>query len=114
MFGFKQEELLKYDLNIEDALLLSWFLIKGKNKMLKRKIINNKIFFGIKYEKVLEDLPILKANTKRTIARRFDKLVEKGLISKHIDKKAGNKTYFSPELRIKTLFKKYNEGEVLA
>lgn len=87
IFGFSQEQLVEFDLDIKDAAILRWY-VDFLPKMVT-VINNNKVYNWINYKSIINDLPCLKIDNKRCIARRIDKLVEVGIMEKWIYKKSG-------------------------
>lgn len=91
--GFSQKVLIDYKLDITDALILRWFIdFKDSGKMYV-EMINEKTMYWVKYEKVLEDLPILNMG-KEPLARRFKKLVKAGVLVSFLKKEKGTFTMF--------------------
>lgn len=85
--GFSQIELVKRGLDLQDALILRWFVdFKDTDKMVS-EIIENEKYYWVKYEGLLEDLPILNIK-KDSLRRRFFRLTDIGIL-KHITKKKG-------------------------
>lgn len=80
--GFNQSKLVEFGLDSDDALILRWFVdFKDSNKMTS-KIIDDEKYYWIKYEGILEDLPILRLKTKDALYRRLKKM-DKCQILKH-------------------------------
>ena len=91
VYGFNQEEALKIkkrtvdangkvkDLSLDfiDLVILRWF-IDFYPKMGK-KVFNNEEYAWVRYDKVLEDLPLLNIK-KRAVAQRMQKMSELGVL----------------------------------
>lgn len=97
--GFLQEKLLELDLNDADAHILRWFLDFAACGKMKRFISENEnheknVYYWINYQAVLEELPILRITSTKSIQRAFNKYVELGLLSK-IVRSGGSKGYQS-------------------
>lgn len=83
----QQEKLLQLNLDIKDAFILSYLKDTiGTNSKFISKIVNNEIFYWIKYSSLIEYLPILKIENEKVIARRFAEYENLGLIKRHIHK----------------------------
>ena len=117
IMDFSQAAILKFNLShpeqkldTEDLLLLSWIKIfiantesyrenQNKNKgMWTFDDEEGNRFYNIRYDAILNDLPILAYSSQKSIQRRFDKYVESGLLVKRIINKGrtkGNFTYFN-------------------
>lgn len=84
VMGFSQQGLLDLGLDIEDAILLRWFIdYQGTQRM--RAIPNaedGKIYFWVSFSKVCEDLPMV-TRSDRYMSRKFDKLVAAGVLAKY-------------------------------
>ena len=91
--GFNQAKAVELELCVADLIILRWFVdFSGTDKMVKR-IIDNTEYFWIKYDGILEDLPIL-AITKDTRYRRLKGLVEKGILEHITVKEAGTYSFY--------------------
>lgn len=91
--GFNQAKAVDLDLCVADLIILRWFVdFAGTEKMLK-KIIDGKEYYWIKYEGMLEDLPILSI-TKDTLYRRLKGLVEKDVLEHITVKEAGTYSFY--------------------
>lgn len=91
--GFNQAKSVELGLCVADLIILRWFVdFAGTDKMVKR-IINDKEYYWIKYEGLLEDLPILSI-TKDTLYRRLKGLVEKEVLEHITIKEAGTYSFY--------------------
>jgi len=84
IMGFSQQGLLALGLDIEDAVLLRWFIdYQGTQRM---KAVPNpddgKMYFWVSFIKVCEDLPMI-TRSDRYMSRKFDKLVAVGVLEKY-------------------------------
>ncbi len=85
--GFSQEKLMEFGLDVNDAIILRWFIdFKDTGKM-SSEIIENDKYYWINYEALLKDLPIMNIK-KDTLYRRLKKM-ESVQILKHFTKKQG-------------------------
>lgn len=84
--GLSQEKLVEMKLDNTDALIIRWFLdFKATDKMVK--IINNNVeYFWVKYESVRNEFPLLNIKNNESIARRFNKYRNVGIMVRHIEK----------------------------
>jgi len=92
--GFSQKTLVEYGLDVIDAVILRWITDFYNTGRMKTRKVNGKEYFWINYQTIINDLPILKIDNRRSLARRIDKLVDCGILEKFIDKDQGNLTYF--------------------
>ena len=77
--GFSQIELVKNGLDLTDALILRWFIDFKDTGNMYSEIVDKEKFYWIKYDSVIEDLPIINIK-KDTLRRRFFKLAELGIL----------------------------------
>lgn len=87
ILGFSQQHLLNLGLGMDEAMILRWFVdFQGTGKM--RPVIHEgKTWLWVNYSGVLEDLPIVGGSAK-TISRRFERLVDSGVLE-HVTIKEG-------------------------
>lgn len=89
--GFNQEKAVELGLDGDDLILLRWFTDFSSN--MKKKEIEDTVYYWVTYDKLLEDIPILNIK-KRALKYRIDKLTNaKVLIHKNI-KEGGNFSYY--------------------
>lgn len=82
--NYNQMVIMDYELDLVDLQLLDYL-----------QMIENSIgYFEVKYQNIIDDLPIIKITSKRVIAERLDTLVKKGFLLKELKKEQGNKVYF--------------------
>lgn len=83
----QQEKLIELDLDIKDAFILSYLKDTiGANSKFISKVVENEIYYWIKYSSLIAYLPILKIENEKVIARRFTEYEKLGLIKRHIHK----------------------------
>lgn len=91
--GFNQAKAVELELCVADLIILRWFVdFAGTERMVKR-LINEKEYYWVKYEGILEDLPILSI-TKDTLYRRLKGLVEKEVLEHITVKEAGTFSFY--------------------
>lgn len=109
IFQYSQEKLLEHGLDVIDALILSWFSDFFVGSMEKRifkekESEGGKLFGWVKLSKVMEDLPCIGINSEKGVKRRFDGLVEKGIMErKSVITQNGKKTFYRPTELYETL-----------
>ena len=85
--GFSQQKLVEYGLDTIDALILRWF-VDFQPKMMK--IYNDeKDYCWVKYQAIIDDLPILGITNREIVARRFNKFIKCNIMEKLISKDGG-------------------------
>lgn len=90
--SFSQEEAIKLGLDTTDLLILRW-IVDFSPKM-TTETIDNKVYFWVKYQSILEDLPILDIK-KRALEYRLKKLVDLNVLEHKTVKKGGTFSYYS-------------------
>lgn len=83
--AIQQNRLLDLGLDIKDAYILTYLkdIIGGSNKIIS-KIVDDEVYYWIKYENIIKYLPILKIDNLKVISRRLARYDELGLIKRHI------------------------------
>ena len=110
--GFDQKQLISYSLDACDVLILRWFIDFSLSGKMKKTIRGRKIFYLVRYQSIIDDLPILGIENPRNIGRRFDKFVSCGLLEKEIIREGtGTQTIFCPTDKVNAL--SYKENNVL-
>jgi len=86
--GFSQKVAMEMNLKSDELLLLRWFAdFMGTNKM-KKFFIEDECFYWVRYDAILEDLPILDCK-KRAIAGKFKNLVDADVLKNKTLKQGG-------------------------
>ena len=93
--GYLQEDLVNADIDLVDIEIIKYFQQFSTSRNMKHIQKDNELYFWLSYQKLIDDLPIVNIKSKRTIARRFDDLVDKGIFEKTIvNNNLKNFTYF--------------------
>lgn len=91
--GFNQEEAIRFGLDATDLLILRW-IVDFSPKM-TTKVIEDRFYFWVKYQSILEDLPILKIG-KDMLYKRLKKMVDSQILVNYIEKGSnGTYTYYA-------------------
>ena len=97
IFGFKQEELIKYDIDMTDVLLLDYIQKALAQPSMKKTFKDNQPYVWLKHSKILTDLPILHLQ-ERGLKARISKLNKQGIIKSiqiSNEKLQGSNTYYT-------------------
>lgn len=92
--GFSQERLLKYGLDTVDALILRYFIDFKDSGEMVLEIINGKPFYWLKYEKLLEEIPIAKIKNKDVLRRRLKRMEDAKILLHYQKRKKGNYSFY--------------------
>lgn len=85
ILGFRQSRMKELGMNVDDALILRWFIdFQGSGKM--KEVIsreNGMTYYWVSLQKIVEDLPTL-LNNVRTASRRLQNLVDLGILENYL------------------------------
>lgn len=92
VMGFSQEKIMQLNnsgcnIDITDLAILSWLEKIANSPNTVKEVKENKVFFWVKYQALLDDMPILNIK-KRMLYARLQKMVDAGILL-HESKKAG-------------------------
>ena len=92
--GFSQEKAIELGLDSTDLRLLRYFIdFKDSGEMVK-EIIEGDVYYWVKYDAVIEQLPILKI-TKRTIMSRFQNMATKEILKSYTKRQGGTFSFYA-------------------
>ena len=96
--GFDQQTMVEMGLNGNHAYILRWFIdFLGTNKMLSVKNIAGEEYKWVKYQAIIDDLPIIRIKNREVVSRYLNDLVKAGLLEKYVKKdKKGTFTCYRP------------------
>lgn len=93
VYGFSQKNLIKLGLDIWDAVILRYFIDCKENLEMRTRVIGGNTYYWVRYDKVLEYLPLLRMK-KYTIQSRFFKLRDLGILTHIVVRQGGTFSYF--------------------
>lgn len=94
LYGYSQQKAIELGLDDRDLMILRWFIdYKDTGKMAK-KIINDDVYYWIKYEGIVEAFPIA-GWKKDTVYRRLKKLVNAKVLKHETIKQCGVWSYYT-------------------
>ena len=92
--GFSQQKAIELGLDDRDLIILRWFVdYKDTGKMVK-KILDNDMYYWIKYEGIQEAFPIINWK-KDTIYRRLKAMASKGVLKHKTVKEFGTYSFYA-------------------
>lgn len=94
ILGIDQKRAVELGLDVVDVVLLDVIGHKLASGSTEKREIDGEEYVWLNYKSVLDWLPIL-GMKKRALALRLDRLVDKGLLKKHIKREEGNYTFFT-------------------
>ena len=97
ILGFNQEELIKYDLDMSDILLMDYIQKAVSQPSMQKIHKDNQPFVWLNHDKILKDLPILKIG-ESMLKKRISNLVKLGLIEASVlpkEQGRGTKAYYT-------------------
>ncbi|GAA0106739.1 hypothetical protein UT300013_33630 [Paraclostridium sordellii] len=92
--GFSQENAIKLGLDDRDLLILRWFVRFKDNGKMSSRIIDGDKYYWIKYEGVVEDLPITNIKSNDSIYRRLKKMTQAKVLKHKTIKGGGTYSYY--------------------
>lgn len=88
ILGFNQEKALELGFDVEDLLIIRWFVdFYSSSKMIKMNV-GDKTYAWVNYSGVIKDIPILNMK-KDTLSRRMKKICETGIMEHETIKQGG-------------------------
>ena len=100
VMGFSQRAVLDINeisenkIDIIDLTILRWFVDFCHTDKMTKMIENGETYYWVKYQTVLDNLPILNIG-KRMLAARFQKMVNVGILKSLLRKNGGTFTLYS-------------------
>lgn len=95
-------KIVKNKLDTEHLLILRYFIdFRGTNKM-ATQLINDEFYYWLKYQHVLDDLPILDFSKER-IADKLKDLVHLKILKRYIHKEGGIYSYYNIDVNYEKL-----------
>lgn len=91
--GFDQSKAVELGLSVTDLVLLRCFLDYSIAGALEKRVIDGNGYFGVSYDYVLQELPILKIS-KKTLYRCFKELVDKGVLTHAFVQDGGSYSFY--------------------
>ena len=77
--GFSQSKAVELNLDVIDLCILRWFVDFSNTDSMVKMQVDNKVYFWIKYEGLLEDMPIIQMK-KDSLYRRLKNMVENDVL----------------------------------
>ena len=87
--GFSQKRAVELGLSVEDLVILRWFVDFFPSEKMIKMVHNGKTYALVSYSGFIEQMPIISCN-KRTIARKFQRLVESNVLENETIKQGGS------------------------
>lgn len=92
--GFKQDKLIELGLDNDDALILRYFIDFRDTESMRAEVIEGETYYWIKYEAVIEAIPIIKLKKKDSLYRKLKNMVSIGVLKHKTIKSNGTYSYF--------------------
>lgn len=102
VMGLNQNKLAKLGCDFIDAGILRYFIDFIKSGRMVHKVVEGNIYYWIKYDAVLEDLPLLHMK-KASVQSRFYKLRDLGLLTHFPVREKGVYSYYGLSEKCKEL-----------
>lgn len=101
--GFSQAKALELGLDDKDLAILRYFIDFKDSGAMAIKIINDKPYYWLKYESLLNELPILGIRSKIALRRRLKTLVDSGVLDFELVKEGGTFSFYGVGEKYKEL-----------
>jgi hypothetical protein len=72
--GFNQEEMFKLGMDCADACILRWFVDFLQTKKMCKLEYKNEIYYWIKYEYLIKEMPLIRILNHEALSRRLQKM----------------------------------------
>lgn len=92
VMGFNQVKAVELNLDCDDLLILSYFSDFRDTELMVSEDVDGKRYYWLKYDALLENLPILRMSSKSALRRRLKKLQDAKVLN-HYCKKTKEGTY---------------------
>lgn len=92
--GYSQSKAIEIGLDDRDLMILRWFVDYKDSGKMASKIIDNEIYYWIKYTGIQEAFPIV-AWKKDTVYRRLKGMAEKGILKHKTIKERGTWSFYA-------------------
>ena len=110
ILGFNQEKALELGFDVEDLLIIRWFVdFYSSSKMIKMNV-GDKTYAWVNYSRVIEDIPILNMK-KDTLSRRMKKICETGIMEHETLKQGGTFSLYKLTDKYDQLISTYKKTE---
>ena len=94
MLGFSQQIAADYGLDLNDLAILRWFVDFKESGNMRSMEIDRNVYYWVLYEKILEELFIIKLQ-KSAIYKRLKKMCDCDILKKKTVSCGGNYSYFA-------------------
>lgn len=109
--GFSQSKALEMNLDDKDLSILRYFIDFKDSGSMSIKIIDDKPYYWVKYEALLNELPILGIKSKDVLRRRLKALVDAEVLSFILVKKGGCFSFYGIGPKYKDLISSDEEKQ---
>lgn len=92
--GFNQRKLIKFNLDLKDALLLRYFVDFRDTERMSMIKLDNKPYYWLNYKHLKEDIPIIGIKSNDALRRRLKKLEECKILGHYHKLQGGSYSYY--------------------
>lgn len=94
ILGFNQSKLLEFGLDIDDALILRYFVDFKDSGQMSKELFDSEMFYWINYESIKRELPILSIGKDR-VYRKLKKLVDANILMHKTKRNGGTFSFYA-------------------
>ena len=96
IMDYFQGTAIEMELDVKDLLILKWFSDYAMTGKMIHKKEEDVIYYQVKYQSIIDQLPILKLNTRKSIYRRMKAMEQKQILLSLVDSSAeGTYAYYA-------------------
>ncbi|OPF51403.1 hypothetical protein BH721_02110 [Clostridium baratii] len=113
VIGFSQQKAMEFGLDVKDLIILKHIMdFINSGKMVEREI-DGEIYYWLKQDRLLEELPILNIGGSTVLRRRLKRLVKLNVLKYYLMKKGGTYTLYGKGSELNNLlYKKVEDVKV--
>lgn len=109
VIGFSQQKAMEFGLDVKDLIILKHIMdFINSGKMVEREI-DGEIYYWLKQDRLLEELPILNIGGSTVLRRRLKRLVKLNVLKYYLMKKGGTYTLYGKGSELNNLLYKKAE-----
>lgn len=113
VIGFSQQKAMEFGLDLKDLIILKHIMdFINSGKMVEREI-DGEIYYWLKQDRLLEELPILNIGGSTVLRRRLKRLVKLNVLKYYLMKKGGTYTLYGKGSELNNLlYKKVGDVKI--
>jgi hypothetical protein len=94
LYGFSQSKAIEFGLDLNDLVILRYIVDFKDSKNMKTEVVDGECYYWVKYQGILQELPILKIK-KDSIYRRLKAMCKIGILKHKTFKRSGTYSFYT-------------------